>query len=72
MFYEEGLRSRVNVKQFKANLVQTTTNIYRGALNDVVNNLGERRQEIRWIDFWVEEDFGGQETFITDIDSILL
>jgi len=72
MFYQEGLRSRFNVEQFKANLIQTTTDIYRWALNDVVNNLGERRQEIWWIDFWVEEDFRGQETFITDIDPILL
>lgn len=72
MFYQEGLRSRINVKQLRANLIQTTTNIYRWTLNDVVNNLGERGQEIRWIDFWVEENFRGQETFITDIDPILL
>ena len=52
--------------------VQIATNIDRRLLNNVVHNFRQRFEEIRRIDFRVEEYFRRKETFIANIDPIFL
>jgi hypothetical protein len=41
-------------------------------LDDVVDDLRERSEEVGGVDFRVEEDFGGEEALVPNIDRIRL
>jgi len=53
-------------------LVEPSSDINRALLNDIVNYLRERGQEIGRIDLWVEENLGREEPLISHIDTIFL
>jgi len=53
-------------------LIQSTTNIDRRGLDHLVDDLGERSEEIGRVDFGVEEDFGSEETFVSYIEGVFL
>lgn len=38
----------------------------------MVDDLGERSEEIGRVDFGVEEDFGSEETFVSYIEGVFL
>lgn len=52
-------------------LVETTTHIDRGSLNDVVDHGGKGREEVGAVNFGVEEDLGSEETLVSDVDGDL-
>lgn len=56
----------------ETNLVQSSPNIDGGSLDNVVDDLWQRRQEIGRNDFGVEEDLGSEEPFPSDVDSVFL
>lgn len=49
-------------------LVQASSDIDRTGLDHAIDNLWQRRQEVRAVDFGVEEDFGCQESFVAYVD----
>ena len=53
-------------------LVQTTPNVNRRLLHNTIDDLWKRGKEVGRVDLWVEEDFGREETLITNIHSIFL
>ena len=53
-------------------LVQSTADIDRRRLNDVVHNLGKRRQEVGRVDFRVEENLWREEALVSYIDIVFL
>jgi len=53
-------------------LVEPSSDIDWALLNDIVNYLRERGQEIGRIDLWVEENLGREEPLISNIDTIFL
>jgi hypothetical protein len=48
-------------------LVQSSPDIDRRGLDNSIDNFGEGGQEIGRIDFGIEKDFRGEETFVSDI-----
>lgn len=38
----------------------------------MVDHFGERGEEVGRVDFRVEEDFGGEETLVTDVNRVFL
>jgi hypothetical protein len=54
------------------NLVETATGIYRTTLDDLVNNIGERGEEIGAYNLWTEEYFGAHEALKPNIDRVWL
>ena len=56
----------------KAHLVEPSPNVDGRLLNDVVDDLGKRVQEVGGIDLRVEEDLGGKETFVTNVNAVFL
>ena len=52
-------------------LVKATANVDRRLLNHGVDDVGEGREEIRAVDFGVEEDLGGQESLVANVDGSL-
>jgi hypothetical protein len=40
-------------------------------LDDTVHNHGERGEEVGAVDFGVEEDFGSEESLVSDVDGDL-
>jgi hypothetical protein len=53
-------------------LIQTSTDVDGGLLNNVVHDLWKRGQELRRIDLRVEENFRGKETFIANVNGVFL
>jgi hypothetical protein len=49
-------------------LVQTTTNVNGARLNDSIDDLRQRSQEIAAEDLGVEENFRAQESLVTNIN----
>ena len=56
----------------KTYLVESTSNINRGLLDDVVDDFRKWGKEIGGVDFRVEEDLGGEEAFVSNIDRVRL
>jgi hypothetical protein len=52
-------------------LVESSPDINGGRLDDVINHIRQRSQEIARIDLGVEEDFRGQEALVSDINADL-
>ena len=52
-------------------LVETPSDIDRGGLDHPVDDVGQGRQEVGAVDLGVEEDFGGEEALVADIDGDL-
>jgi hypothetical protein len=57
---------------FQTHLIKSSSDIDRAGLNDSVNDLRKRGQEIRRIDLGIEENFRGKESFVSDIHIIPL
>jgi hypothetical protein len=55
-----------------AYLVKTTSHVNRTGLDDSIDYLGQRGQEVRGIDLWVEEDLRGQKSLVTNIQIVSL
>ena len=53
-------------------LVETTSDINRGLLDDVVYDLWQGSEEIGGVDLGVEEDLGCKEAFIAHIYRVFL
>jgi len=53
-------------------LIQPTTNIDGRGLNHLIDDLRERGEEIGRVDFGVEEDFGGEESFVSYVEGVFL
>lgn len=49
-------------------LVEAAADVDGGGLDDAVDDGGQRRQEVGRVDFRVEEDFGGEEALVADVD----
>ena len=56
----------------KAHLVEPSPNVDGRLLNDVVDDLGKRVQEVGGIDLRVEEDLGGKEALVADVNGVFL
>ena len=54
------------------NLVQTSSDVDGRLLDDAVDDLGKRCQEVGGVDLWVEEDLRGEESLVTDVDFVFL
>jgi len=53
-------------------LVKPSSDINRTGLDDSVDDLGKRGQEVGRVDLGVEKDFRGKESFVTDIHVVSL
>jgi hypothetical protein len=53
-------------------LVQAAAHVDRRLLDHGVDNLGQRREEVRRGNLRVEEDFGSEEALVADVDTVLL
>jgi hypothetical protein len=53
-------------------IVESTSNIDRTGLDDVIDDFGKRCEEVRRGNFGVEEDFRGEEAFVADVNFVLL
>jgi len=51
-------------------LVETTTTIDGAGLDGLIDEDGERGKEVAGEDLGVEEDLGGEETLVTDVDAV--
>ena len=49
-------------------LVQTATNVNGRLLNDAINDHGQGSEEVGAVDFGVEEDLGGEESLVPNVD----
>lgn len=72
MFFRYVRDKKKSIVKVYAYLVKATPNIDRRLLDDVVDNIRERGQEVGGVDLRVEEDFRCEETFVTDVDAIFL
>lgn len=52
-------------------LVETAPDVDGALLDDAVDDDGEGRQEVRRVDLRVEEDLGGKEALVADVDGYL-
>lgn len=52
--------------------VQPAADVDRRVLDHLVDDLRERGQEVGRVDLGVEEDFGGEESLVADVDRVLL
>ena len=53
-------------------LVQSSAHVDWRRLDDIVDDLRERCQEVRRVDFGVEEDLGSKEAFVADVHRVIL
>jgi hypothetical protein len=81
MFYQTGkIKSMFALvrQRFQQSVIHTThlvkpsSNIDRTGLNDGINDLGQGGQEVRRVDFRVEEDLGCQESLVSDVHVVTL
>ena len=73
MFWGENyVRIDLLVQGIWSYLVKPSTDIDRRGLDSVVDNDRERCQEVAGVDFGVEEYFGCQEAFVSDVQVITL
>ena len=49
-------------------LVEPAAHVDGRRLDDVVDDVGQRGQKVAGVDFGVEEDLGGQEALVADVD----
>jgi hypothetical protein len=52
--------------------VESATNVDRRGLDHLVDDFGEGGEEVGGVNFRVEEDLGGEETLVTDVDRVFL
>lgn len=60
------------LQRLHAYLVKTTSHINGGLLDHIIDDLRERGQEVGGVDFWVEENLGGEEALISNINAVFL
>jgi hypothetical protein len=65
------LEHRASTRQHNV-LVQSSSDIDGTGLDDGVDDLGERGEEVGRVDFGVKEDFWGEETLVSDVDIVFL
>jgi hypothetical protein len=52
----------------RIDLVKSSTDVDGRLPDDIVDDLGKRSEEVGGVDLRVEEDLGGEEALISDVD----
>ena len=67
-----GLRGGKGSILDSTHLVETSPDIDGRLLDDGVDDFRQGREEVGRVDLGIEEDFGGEETLVADIDGVFL
>lgn len=65
-FKPRALDSRVRY------LVEATPNIDGGLLHNAIDDLGQWCEEVRRVDFWVEENLRSKKSLVSDVHRVFL